>query len=61
VVVGGLNARQEIVLPPRRVELSVWPAWAKTNLRSSDVLVVEATTNTWDFYDQVSPLVGGTR
>lgn len=58
VVVGGLNARQEIVLPPRRVELSVWPAWAKANLRFSDVLVVEATTNAWDFYDQVSPLVG---
>lgn len=58
VVVGGLNARQEIVLPPRRVELSAWPAWAKANLRFSDVLVVEATTNAWDFYDQVSPLVG---
>ena len=29
-----------------------WPTWAKTNLKPSDVLVVEATTNTWWFYDQ---------
>jgi transposase len=58
VVVGGLNAHQEIVLPLRRVELSEWPAWAKKNLRQTDILVVEATTNAWDFYDQVAPLVG---
>jgi hypothetical protein len=58
VVIGGLNARQEIILPPRRMDLSEWPAWAKKNLRKTDILVVEATTNAWDFYDQVSPLVG---
>lgn len=52
VVIGGLNARQEIVLAPRRVELTDWPAWAKSHLRKTDILVVEATTNTWDFYDQ---------
>jgi transposase len=58
VVIGGLNARQEIIMPPRRMDLSEWPAWAKKNLRKSDILVVEATTNAWDFYDQVTPLVG---
>lgn len=58
VVIGGLNARQDIIMPPRRMDLSEWPAWAKKNLRKSDILVVEATTNAWDFYDQVSPLVG---
>ena len=58
VVVGGLNARQEVILQPRRIELSDWPAWAKVHLRQSDILVVEATTNAWDFYDQVAPLVG---
>ncbi len=25
VVIGGVNGRQEIVLPPRRVELDDWP------------------------------------
>jgi len=58
VVVGGLNAHYEVVLPLRRVDLSEWPAWSKKNLRKSDILVVEATTNAWDFYDQVAPLVG---
>lgn len=58
VVIGGLNAQQEMVLAPRRIDLSDWPAWAKTHLRKTDILVVEATTNAWDFYDQVQPLVG---
>jgi transposase len=58
VVIGGLNARQEVILSPRRVDLADWPAWAKAHLRQSDILVVEATTNAWDFYDQVRPLVG---
>jgi transposase len=58
VVIGGVNGRQEIVLPPRRVELDDWPRWAKTHLLPSDVLVVEATTNTWDFHDGVVELVG---
>lgn len=58
VVVGGVNAHQEVVLSPRRVDLDRWPAWAQAHLRPSDVLVVEATTNTWDFYDQTLPFVG---
>jgi transposase len=58
VVVGGVNARIETVLSPRRIELNVWPHWATTNLKSTDALVVESTSNAWDFYDQVAPLVG---
>ena len=58
VVVGGVNAQQQVVLPPRRMDLSAWPTWAQKNLRPTDALVVEATTNAWDFYDQVKPLVG---
>ena len=58
MVVGGVNTHQEVVLSPRRVDLDRWLAWAQANLRPSDVLVVEATTNTWDFYDQTLPFVG---
>ena len=58
VVVGGVNVHQQVVLPPRRMDLSAWPAWARKNLKPTDALVVEATTNAWDFYDQVKPLVG---
>lgn len=58
VVVGAVNARQEIVLQPRRVELDEWPHWAAAHLQPTDVLVVEATTNTWWFYDQTHAHVG---
>ena len=58
VVVGGVSAQQQVILPPRRMDLSAWPTWARKNLRPTDALVVEATTNAWDFYDQVQPLVG---
>src|SRR6185503_1027651 len=58
VMIGGVNARQELVLPPRRVELEAWPAWAKAHLTKNDVIIVEATTNTWDFHDNVVELVG---
>ena len=53
-----MNAQQEVVLSPRRVNLDDWPTWAKSNLKPSDVLVVEATTNTWWFYDQTHESVG---
>jgi transposase len=58
VVIGGLNAQQEVITQPKRIQLSDWPGWAKVRLCKSDILVVEATTNAWDFYDQVQPLVG---
>jgi transposase len=38
--------------------LAAWPRWAKANLTRHDALVVESTSNAWDFYDQVAPLVG---
>jgi transposase len=58
LVIGGVNAQQEIVLGARRLELKDWPTWAQTHLLPTDSLVVEATTNTWDFYDHARPLVG---
>jgi transposase len=51
LVIGGVNAKQEIVLSPRRIDLEDWPKWAKAHLVQSDLVVVEATTNAWDFYD----------
>ena len=51
VVVGGVDGGQQVVLPQRRLSLDAWPAWAKAHLKKADALVVEATTNAWDFYD----------
>lgn len=58
LVIGGLDAQLGVVLAPKRLNLDAWPAWAQAHLRPSDQLVVESTTNTFDFYDQVAPLVG---
>ena len=45
-------------MPPRRVNLENWLKWATVNLKPSDAVVLEATTNAWEIYDQVLPLVG---
>lgn len=58
VLAGGMNARQEWMLPPRRIEISKFGEWAKKNLCETDAVVIETTTNVWDIYDIVEPLVG---
>ena len=60
VTVGGLNFAQEIVLAPRNVEVRRFRSWAASNLKPGDAVVLEATTNTWDIYDIVAPLVAKT-
>src|SRR5215210_7744038 len=57
ITVGGMNAQQEIVLRPRDVEMERFKRWAEENLRRTDEVVLEATTNTWEVYDTVAPLV----
>jgi transposase len=58
VVAGGMNASQEWILPPRKLEMSRFEEWAKRHLCESDAVVIETTTNVWDIYDIVQPLVG---
>jgi transposase len=58
ITVGGMNTEQEIVLRPRNVEMEDFRKWAEQNLRETDEVVLEATTNTWDVYDTIAPLVG---
>jgi len=57
VTIGGMNVQQELVLRPRDVEMARFRGWVEQNLRSTDEVVLEATTNTWDIYDMVAPLV----
>jgi len=56
--VGGINAQQQVVLIPRKITLDRWLDWAQANLRPTDAVVIEATTNAWHIYDQLVPLVG---
>jgi transposase len=58
LVVGGVDIHQKIILLPRRVDYDRWAGWMKANLKSSDAIVLEATTNAWQIYDQVFPYVG---
>jgi transposase len=57
VMVGGMNRAQEWIIHPRKVEMLRFRAWAAANLRPGDVVVLETTTNVWDIYDIVAPLV----
>jgi transposase len=56
VLAGGQNAKQEWVLPPRRVSMAKFREWASANLQKGDAVVLETTTNVWDIYDIVAPL-----
>jgi hypothetical protein len=44
---GGVNSRQEIILSPRRVDYERWAEWMNANLKSTDAIVLEATTTAW--------------
>ena len=58
ILAGGMNTSQEWILPPRQLEMSRFEEWAKRHLCESDAVVIETTTNVWDIYDIVQPLVG---
>ncbi len=60
VVVGGVNAQQQVVLPLHRLDLGEWAVWSAKHLRPTDALVLKATTNPWTFFDQVAPHAGRT-
>lgn len=56
VLVGGQNAKQEWVMPPRQIRMAKFREWAGANLRAGDAVVIETTTNVWDIYDSVAAL-----
>jgi len=58
VVIGGVNAELEVVLPPRRIQLGELEAWLRAQLKATDKAVIEASTNTWTIYDQVARYAG---
>jgi len=57
ILVGGQNEEQAWALTPRRVSIPKFPEWAQKNLRKGDIIVLETTTNVWETYDIVEPLV----
>ena len=57
VTIAATNARQEELLAPRKVYLTEFPAWIEKHLDATDQVAIEATTNSWAFYDLLSPYV----
>ncbi len=53
VVIGAVDAKQKIVMPPRRFPLHEFAVWQAHHLLASDAVVLEATTNAWALYDQL--------
>jgi transposase len=58
IVIGGLNAKLELVLPARRLEMKDYEAWVQRNLSARDCVVIEASTNTWELYDITATKAG---
>jgi hypothetical protein len=56
-VIGGVNAQQQVILPPRRVEIDELATWTQKHLLSTDEVVLEASTNAWTTYDLIAPMV----
>jgi transposase len=56
-VIGGVNGEGKVVLHAVRVEHADLEGWLKKNLRSTDHVVLESTTNAWHVYDLLAPLV----
>ena len=57
VLVGGMNSQREWVLRPRKVQMSRFSEWVQKNMNCTDAVVLESTSNAWEIYDLVSPLV----
>ncbi len=57
VLIGGMNSLREWVLRPRKVRMSRFPEWVQKNLKPTDAVVLESTSNAWEIYDLISPLV----
>lgn len=53
VTVAAVNTQQEVVIKPQKVPVDHFAAWVEANLQANDQVALEATTNTWTFYDQL--------
>ena len=56
-VIGGVDREGRVALHAVRVEHADLEGWLKKNLRPTDHVVFESTTNAWHVYDLLEPLV----
>lgn len=53
VVIGAVDAQQQILLRPFRLSWGEFATWQAKHLQPTDAVVLEATTNAWHLYDQL--------
>lgn len=56
-IIAAVDREGRVVLHPVRVEHADLEGWLKKNLRASDHVVIESTTNAWHVYDLLEPWV----
>ncbi len=56
-IIAAVDRDGHVVLHPVRVEHADLEGWLKKDLRASDHVVIESTTNAWHVYDLLEPLV----
>lgn len=57
LVAVAVDAEQQVVYGPRRVEWPQFERWIAQSLTKEDALVMEMTTNSWEVYDTLIPHV----
>jgi transposase len=53
VTIAAVNAQQEVVLTPQKILIQDFAPWVQKHLRPDDSVALEATTNAWEFHDQL--------
>jgi len=57
IMVAAVNAQQEVLIKPRKIATERFWKWAAANLRATDVVALEASGDTWYFYDRLAAMV----
>jgi transposase len=57
VTVTAVDSQQQVVLAPGEIAIQHFPTWAEANMNLTDEVALEATSNAWELYDQLEPLV----
>lgn len=57
VTVAAVDSQQRVILSPQKVAVEHFERWACQHLSATDQVALEATTNSWEFYDQLKSLV----
>jgi transposase len=55
-VVAGVNFESQVIVEPVRIEHADLENWLAKNIRPTDYVVIESTTNAWHIYDLLEPL-----